>query len=147
MYSVRKIFRVPIGHRLSKHKGLCKNIHGHNLKIEVQLKTSVLNCVNDMVMDFKDIKEMVNYLIKKLDHCTLLNTNDKDFIKFYGDKKLNFDFIGCIGEDPTAEVLSRHLYTSIHKHLKDKTEYYAGVSLDFVRVWENDDSMAEYRES
>ena len=146
MYNVRKIFRVPIGHRLMKHAGLCKNIHGHNLKIEVQLHSSDLD-ENDMVIDFKDLKKSVTNILNKFDHCTIFNSHDKENIQFF--KNQNYKSIVLDGMDPTAEILCRYLYLSIGDELsntKSKNSFPPVIYIDFVRIWENDDSMAEYKE-
>ncbi len=144
MYKVTKLFRVPIGHRLSKHEGLCKNIHGHNLKIEVTLKSENLN-KNDMVIDFHKLKEIVNGILKEFDHCLLLNSQDKQYLKELSKVMKVFLF----DSDPTAEVFSRYLFNkikSIFEFLYVNKELPSGIEVDSVRVWENDDSVAEYSE-
>ena len=137
MFIIRKTFKVPIGHRLSKHQGLCKNIHGHNLKIEVQVSSPTLN-QNDMVMDFSDLKEMVKTYIERLDHCALLNINDKENVQYIH----NCDYkVQLFPGDPTAEALARYLY----QELSDKFEKLPQrIQLDYVHVWENENSMAGY---
>ena len=142
MYKVKKLFRVPIGHQLSKHKGLCKNCHGHNLKFEVQVSSENLND-NGMVIDFKDLKKIVKKIIlDPLDHCMIVNSDNtklRDFLKENGYKYIVFS---C---DPTAEVLSKHFYIVLQKTFKNSKKY-KSLKVDFVRIWENDDSMAEYSE-
>ena len=138
MYKVRKLFSLPIGHRLSKHQGLCKNIHGHNIKIEVQLKSGQLN-ENDMIIDFHDLKIMVNKILDDFDHATILNEKDVETINYVnscGDGKL---IVMTAGNDPTAERLSKFIYDELQILCES-----AHIFLDFVRIWENDTSMAEY---
>ena len=148
MYSIRKIFKVPIGHRLMKHSGLCKNIHGHNLKIEVQLSSNHLN-ENDMVIDFKDLNKIVSKILDRFDHCTIFNYYDIKNTQFFKDQDYKFDILSFHDQDPTAEVFCRYLLTSIDNELsntKNMNNSPPIIKVDFVRVWENDDSMAEYRE-
>ena len=106
-YTVTKLFRVPIGHRLSKHKGLCHNPHGHNIKIEVKLSSAILDD-NDMIIDFKNFKEIVNRdVIDCLDHCMIVNEEDKEIIKYLKKgkhKHLKVPF------DPTAERISKKIF-------------------------------------
>jgi 6-pyruvoyltetrahydropterin/6-carboxytetrahydropterin synthase len=136
-YTVKKTFRIPVGHRLSKHEGLCKNIHGHNFKIEVEVNSFKLND-NDMVIDFSDLKKIVNNALEQFDHATILNNRDHEIIKQFRDNEFKFIMIG--GRDPTAEVLSEYFYREIEFKLpKD-------VIMDSVRVWENEDSVAEFFE-
>ena len=152
MYSVRKIFRVPIGHRLMKHEGLCKNIHGHNLKIEVQLSCNCLND-NDMVIDFKDLKRIVSDILNEFDHCTIFNSYDENNIQFFTHQGYKCSTLSSNDQDPTAEIFCKYLLMTIDKKLTDFNSRNQKVgsplqtiSVDFVRVWENDDSMAEYKE-
>lgn len=135
MYRVEKTFRVPVGHRLSKHAGLCKNIHGHNLKIKVSLSTTETDS-NDMVVDFSDIKAIVNPILAEFDHACLFNPTDETVKKLEGFKLVS---ITDTDTDPTAEVFCKYLYDRIDA----KVSLY-GIKLDYVRIWESDDSMAEY---
>lgn len=74
-------------HFLPGYKGKCANKHGHCWRVIVNMSTVVLD-KQDMVMDFKAIKDEVN----KLDH-QLLN----DFIPM-----------------PTAENIAAYLYNKIY---------------------------------
>lgn len=71
-----KDFYFSAAHQLSKvHDGhKCKNLHGHNyrIRIEIKCKDDELDH-RDMVLDFDDIKEVVKPLIDTLDHK---NIND-----------------------------------------------------------------------
>ncbi len=132
MYTVTKTFRYPCGHRLFKNESLCKNLHGHNLKILVTVSSDRLN-EKDMVIDFSDLKNVVNDLLKDWDHCLFLNENDPMVIK---------EDIKVItvpeGKDPTAEVLSEMLYKKISEKLNSEHH------LLYVAIWENEDSVASY---
>ena len=141
MYKVRKQFHVPIGHRLSKHCGLCKNVHGHNLLIEVQLKSEVLNS-NDMVIDFSYLKETVNRLfLNKMDHCTILNMTDSKTIQGIGTIQEEGKIFLC-PSDPTAEFLSKFLYDMLKENYRDMST----IRVDYVRIWESNSACAEYSE-
>lgn len=142
MYKVRKTFKLPIGHRLAKHKGLCQNPHGHNFKFEIELKSDKLNS-NDMVMDFSDLKKLVNHLIEKFDHCTLFNPTDSVNITHHMNNGYRVATLHGADTDidPTAEVLSKWLFQEINAEL-----LYNDASVSSVRIWENDDSLAEYCE-
>ncbi len=56
-------------HSIPGHKK-CGKIHGHNFKVEVEISGRVKE--NGMVMDFFDLKKIVNEVVAKFDH-TLLN--------------------------------------------------------------------------
>jgi 6-pyruvoyltetrahydropterin/6-carboxytetrahydropterin synthase len=138
MYKIEKKFTVPIGHRLSKNKGLCKNIHGHNFTVLVCVKCEKLD-ENDMVMDFSDLKNLVNEELNRFDHCLLLNSTDsalaRDLRLKVCDKILEFPY------DPTAERLSEYLYNIIDNKLEGISSQ---ISVDYVIVYENENSKAIY---
>jgi 6-pyruvoyltetrahydropterin/6-carboxytetrahydropterin synthase len=142
MYILRKEFKIPIGHRLSKHKGLCKNIHGHNLIIVVELKSEMLN-ENDMVLDFHDLKLIVNDLLKVFDHTTILNIVDKDNIEFFKKQNYRTESISTLAEDPTAEVFAKHLFYKIGDEL-EALNLINKPEVNFIRVWENDSGAAQF---
>ncbi len=139
MFRIKKSFKVPVGHRLMKHSGLCKNIHGHNLKIEVQVSCHGLDN-NDMVMDFGRLSEYVGSIMSILDHSILLNSEDKETIAFSngcgdpGKRPIIFE-----NSDPTAEVLACYIHGQLNAMLKANTTY---INLDYVAVWESDDAVA-----
>lgn len=66
-------FRFAASHFLIKYKGKCENLHGHNYKLIVTIEGPIKD--NDMVMDFKEIKKIVDEkVLESLDH-THLNDN------------------------------------------------------------------------
>lgn len=136
MYKVEKRFTLPIGHRLSKHSGRCQNIHGHNLVILVGVKSELLDR-NDMVIDFGDLKKIVNGILQhEWDHTLLLNSADRNLeglIESYT-KIQHFPF------DPTAERLARDLFERLSITLKEDF----GVELEYVTIYENENSKATY---
>jgi len=139
MFKIEKRFTLPIGHRLSKHKGRCFSIHGHNFTVLVGLKAKELND-NDMVLDFAELKSMVNAYLDTFDHCLLLNDKDKEIAD-------QLDSMGMrtmlVHYDPTAERLSESLYRNLAVVLCLK---HPGVMMDYVTVYENENSKATYTE-
>lgn len=140
MFKIKRIFRVPIGHRLSKHTGLCKNIHGHNLRIEVELLSFYLD-QNDMVMDFSNLKKLVEQIIDKWDHAMFVNSED------ITSGNLNGKLLAVRYADPTAEVLSKFIYDELEEFLPIRYDVHShpiGPIVWQVSIWENDDSCATY---
>lgn len=138
MFRIEKKFTIATGHRLSKHPGLCKNFHGHNLTILVGLKSKSLN-KQDMILDFGILKQIIKHYLERFDHCLLLNKEDRSFadqLDEYGFKYELFDF------DPTAERLSQLFYNELEDKLYDVT----GCNVDYVTVYENENSKATYSE-
>jgi len=140
MYRVERRFTLPIGHRLSKHGGRCKSIHGHNFIVLVGVKSAKLN-PNDMVIDFSDLKAIVNGYLDTLDHCLLLNECDpmgevvesvKEFIRM---KRVPYE--------PTAEKLAEEIYNITEGGLKQLCND-DNVKMDYVTVYENENSKATF---
>lgn len=77
---VTKEFKFETAHALFGYDGLCKNVHGHSYKLAVTLMGKPIEDTSNvkfgMVMDFGDLKKIVNKLIvKPFDHATVLNIN------------------------------------------------------------------------
>jgi 6-pyruvoyltetrahydropterin/6-carboxytetrahydropterin synthase len=133
MYSVTKIFHVPMGHRLSKHQGKCHNVHGHNLKIEVTVQSRTLN-ENDMVIDFSDLKKVVGNILESWDHGMFLNEVDEPNVKMICN-------MHTFNSDPTAEVLCKFLFEKLDNYFQGLK---IGLSVKEVSIWEADDSKSTY---
>ncbi len=73
-----KEFRFEMAHALWNYDGLCKNIHGHSYILRVTVIGTPINddnhVKNGMVMDFGDLKRIVNeQIVDRLDHTVVLN--------------------------------------------------------------------------
>ncbi|HDM22763.1 MAG TPA: 6-carboxytetrahydropterin synthase, partial [Methanomicrobia archaeon] len=55
-------------HRIPDHSGKCKNLHGHTYKLIVTMEGEVKD---GMVIDFEDMKNIVDPVIEKYDHSYL----------------------------------------------------------------------------
>ncbi len=149
-YRICKIFEIESGHMLSKHPDLCKYPHGHSRKVEVVVEAAELD-KNEMVCDFKALKDALWGYLKSFDHALCVNTRDQQFAMLqaaYGAQIIAFE-----NEDPTTEVLARAIFTEAKKRLAayaaDPHAPYPiahPVRLVSVRVWETSSSWAEYVE-
>ena len=137
-WAIMKSFHVATGHRLSKHKGLCKNIHGHNLKVEVYVAANKLN-EGDMVIDFSHLKEAVKIVLESFDHCLLLNSEDFETVRFAVEQ--NMKHIEVPGSDPTAETISKFLFEEIGFALTK----YPNIRIKKIGIWESPTSYCEYK--
>ncbi len=137
MYKIEKRFTLPIGHRLSKHLGRCSSIHGHNFSVLIGVKSEMLND-NDMVIDFSDLKKIVNEILDEWDHTLLVNNTDTSIIDL-----CQSDNMRCIpfSFDPTAEMLSKVLYDVIGQRFSCTS-----IRMDYVTLFENENSKATYME-
>jgi 6-pyruvoyltetrahydropterin/6-carboxytetrahydropterin synthase len=140
MYRVEKRFTFPMGHRLSKHNGRCFSIHGHNFTVLVGVKSPVLN-EDDMVIDFANLKAVVEGFLDNLDHCLLLNEDkDRELLELLHKMKMR---VTAVQFDPTAEKLSEEIYKAIETTL---SKMYKEVKLEYVTIFENENSKATYSE-
>lgn len=118
-------FSFEAAHYLKGYDGGCANMHGHSYKLrvtlsgEVEVDAAAITHVTDaMVIDFKDLKAIVNKAtIDTHDHNCLNNIYDY----------------------PTAEVMVVLIFNDISAELpKD-------VKLESVCLWETEKCFAEYR--
>ncbi|MCK6691240.1 MAG: 6-carboxytetrahydropterin synthase QueD [Thermoanaerobaculia bacterium] len=75
---VTKSFTFEMAHALEGYDGECKNLHGHSFRLEVTLRGAPLRQAghpkNGMVMDFKDLKKLVQtQVLGVFDHALVLN--------------------------------------------------------------------------
>ena len=119
MLSVTKIFEFESAHFLLDHPGKCKAMHGHSYKLEVEVgygRGDALN-ENGMIIDFGDLKKIIQPLIDNyLDH------------KFLNDS--------LHSDNPTAEKM---LFWIV-----ERIELPPPVYLLRVRLWETSTSYAEW---
>ena len=147
-YRICKTIDIENGHMLSKHPDKCRFPHGHTRKVEFVLEADELD-ENEMVCDFKIVKEAVENYLDTLDHAMCMNTEDPAYAEFkerYGDRVIGFE-----SQDPTTEVMARVIHDAFVQKLADyaaraDTRYALGpnVRVIKVRVWETASSWAEY---
>lgn len=66
--NVCRTFTFDAAHQLPNYDGLCANLHGHQWTLEVEVSGAKDNTTG-MVMDFKQMKEIVNEaIIRIFDH-------------------------------------------------------------------------------
>jgi 6-pyruvoyltetrahydropterin/6-carboxytetrahydropterin synthase len=67
MFEVTVDDTFAAGHYLRNYKGKCENPHGHNYKIRVTLAGAELDKAG-LLLDFKDLREVMKHVIERLDH-------------------------------------------------------------------------------
>ena len=77
---ISKEFRWEMGHRLPKHNGACKNVHGHSYRLQVEVEGEPDE--EGMIIDFHDISGAVKPFIAELDHAFLVEESDAEMIAF-----------------------------------------------------------------
>lgn len=126
--SVTKIFEFCYSHCLPFHKGKCKNLHGHTgrLEVEVERKRHEISSMyvdeNGLVVDYADIKAIVNPFLEKLDHHYLNDVLGKKYLP------------------PTSENLVYWFLDNLYSEFFNR-----GLVLVRIRVYESSTSYAEWR--
>jgi len=149
-YRICKTFEIEAGHMLSKHPGLCKFPHGHSRTVEFVLESDALDR-NEMVCDFKVLKQALGDYLATYDHALCVNTKDPSFAQLkttFGDRIVAFE-----GRDPTSELIAKVIFDEVKTRLAayaanplPQFPLLPGVRLARVRVWETSSSWAEYSE-
>ena len=140
---ITKQFSFEMAHALRNYDGLCRNIHGHSYKMDITLAGKPLqdesSPKNGMVMDFGDLKRLVNEeIISLLDHALVLNAKtDNQLIEVL---KQNYEKIVTVEFQPTTENLLNFIAGKIQARLPND------VKLNRVRLRETDTSYAEWCE-
>ncbi|MGE5812196.1 MAG: 6-pyruvoyl trahydropterin synthase family protein [Ignavibacteria bacterium] len=130
---IAKEFRWEMGHRLPEHFGKCKNIHGHSYKMIVDLSGEVN--AEGMVLDFYDLKKIVNPIVEKLDHSFLVYSRDEEIIALL--EKMDSKKV-IVGFQSTVENITRYFLVEISKN-----EFPSNISSLKVKVFETENVYAE----
>ncbi len=141
-FRICKTFTVENGHLLSKHSGKCRFPHGHSRRIEIVLESPGLDC-NDMVCDFKRLKELVQGFVDRLDHAMCINTADTHYA-FYSQAYPRI--VPFKDADPTSELMAKTLFDETLAALARDPICAGGhpIRVVRVRIHETDTSWAEY---
>lgn len=142
MYVLRKKLRsAAISHRLrNEYPGKCKNFHGHNYSFEVEVGGSELNGYG-MLIDFSDIKNICDDWIQaNWDHSSIVDSTDTNFQDFLNQEGSHYWVAEWQG-NTTAERMSEFLANLFFPKLKEANDSILYVK---VRVWETEDSVAEF---
>jgi 6-pyruvoyltetrahydropterin/6-carboxytetrahydropterin synthase len=122
MYSLKVISYFAAAHRLREYYGKCEVLHGHNWKVEVEVKAKDVG-KKGMVIDFKVLKSLLKECLERLDHSYLNEIPPFD------------------KENPTSELISRYIFRELKDKIPPKT------SLNKITVWESETACASYWEN
>ncbi len=147
-YRICKTLEVENGHMLTRHPDKCRFPHGHSRKVEFVIEADDLD-ENQMVCDFKIVKEAIGEWLDTLDHALCMNTADPAYAEFkerYGERVIGFE-----NQDPTTELMAKTIFDHAENALaryaaRTDTPYplRTSVRLVRVRVSETSSSWAEY---
>jgi 6-pyruvoyltetrahydropterin/6-carboxytetrahydropterin synthase len=125
MYEVTVEDSFAAGHYLRNYKGKCENPHGHNYKVRITLRGPELDKAG-LLLDFKDLKEVMKHVIDRLDHQML---NEIEPFRVL---------------NPSAENLAKYFYDQASARLTSLTS--GRVAVREVTIWETDSTTARYSE-
>ena len=109
-------------HRLRGYRGKCEELHGHNWKVQINIKGEKVDKLG-MLFDFKEVKVRLQDVLQKLDHHYLNEVPPFD--------RLN----------PTSENLARFIFEELRENLVSPQ-----FKLAKVTVWETETASASYYE-
>ncbi|MBC5774798.1 6-carboxytetrahydropterin synthase [Pontibacter sp. KCTC 32443] len=134
-------FSFETAHALLNYNGPCKNIHGHSYKLQVTILGKPITDTTDpkygMVMDFGDLKKMVNEtIVAPLDHALILREDtDPELVAML--QQLNHKLV-LTSYQPTCE----NMLIEFRKKLQISLP--KSVQLHSLRLWETENSFAEW---
>jgi len=138
---VTKQFRFEAAHALKGHDGACKNIHGHSYELSVTIIGSPVTDPQSskfgMVMDFSDLKQIINQrIIAQFDHALILFSEDpREELRKIGEPFSNIVFVPY---QPTSENMLLDFSSRIRAFLPP------GITLYSLRLRETANSFAEW---
>jgi 6-pyruvoyltetrahydropterin/6-carboxytetrahydropterin synthase len=130
---IAKEFTWEMGHRLPFHEGKCKNLHGHSYKMMVELDGKPDS--NGMVLDYYDVKSIINPLVEELDHACLVFSGDIELQELL--KKLDSRMV-VVDFHSTAENLVGYFLKKIKE-----VGLPANIEKVTVKVLETENTYAE----
>lgn len=144
VYTLTSEHEFAAGHYLKGHTGKCRNLHGHNYRVVIEVAGETLQedgSSRSMVVDFYDIKKAFRGLVDSFDHSAHIE-NPKytepthDYVDVtIGDVVIEKSHIIWLPFRPTAENYSKYFYEALKK---DFPEIYA------VTVYETPINASRY---
>lgn len=122
VFKATKIFTFEMAHKLeTAYSKECLKLHGHSYRLEVCIKSNVLND-DGMIMDFKYLKKVVQPIVDEFDHQCLI-------------KGENFPI------NPTAENMIEYIFKKIEGKLLLIQN--GSPELHKLRLWETATAYVE----
>lgn len=121
-YTLKVLTDFASAHTLRDYPGACARMHGHNWKLEIEVRASELDDIG-IAMDFKHIRKTANRIADRLDHQYL-----NDIPPF---TEIN----------PTAENIAAWFYEQLSENLNNER-----VQVNAVTLWETDRACVRYTE-
>ncbi len=140
MFKIAKEFQFDACHMLDGHNGKCHNLHGHTYRLLVEISDELITHGSsaDMVMDYADLKLIVNQqIVDQLDHAFLYHqdsANECQIATLLQQMQRKVFAFPC---RTTAEGMSKFIF--------DRLSHFLPVSM--IKLWETPTSYCEYQRS
>jgi 6-pyruvoyltetrahydropterin/6-carboxytetrahydropterin synthase len=139
---VTKEFTFEMAHALLGYDGSCKFVHGHSYGLSVTVIGKPIENTSDpklgMVIDFGDLKRIVNYtVVDVFDHALVLN--NKTLHEHLKESKDLFDKLILVNYQPTSENLVADFAARISQDLP------VDLKLFSLKLRETATSFAEWQ--
>ena len=108
--------------QLRGYTGNCSNLHGHNYRVTVTVRSNELDRIG-IALDFRKLKQELDSLLEEYDHRNLSELPEFQEI------------------NPTSEVLARTIYRRMGEKMNE-----GPIRVWKVRVGESDSSAVTYFE-
>ena len=136
-------FSFEMAHALEGYDGLCRHVHGHSYKLFVTVAGTPCEDPADpkygMVMDFGDLKRIVNELVvDRYDHALVLRrtSQNADLLEQVREKWVR---VWLVDYQPTCEQMLSRFAGQIAAALPE------GVRLAELKLYETEKSHATWR--
>lgn len=143
---VTKIIETETGHRLTDYSGSCACLHGHRYRWEVTVEADELDSIG-FVIDFKELKDILNATVNKVDHAFLFHNKDPIIVELINPEKfLRATHSGdgrvfILDFNPTSENILNWMAVKI----EDKLPLH--IHLHRIKLWETSNSYTIWNPS
>ena len=139
---ITKQFSFETGHALHGYDGKCKNVHGHSYKLSVTVIGQPINDAshvkNGMVIDFGDLKKIVNHeIVDQFDHATVFNKNTPH-VELARELEARDHNVLLVDYQPTSEMMVIDFAEKIKQRLPETIKLYS------LKLSETTSSFAEW---
>ena len=143
MHRIRKSVEFAMAHRLQHHEGLCRNVHGHTYKVEVELEWPSVDNRTGMVRDFRDIKAALKEHVKgPCDHAMCFDVHDMSMVDmFIGDDQVDEDRYELEGAAIKRGALSYNGVDDLKLYVMDRAPSAENLSRLWFLLLEKDRRM------
>ena len=146
---VTKEITVSTAHLLSFHEGLCKNLHGHNYRIQITVEGKQkedCKSSNRMVLDFRHLKAAMKEVIEdNFDHAIIFSDAkyrdeaENELLKWA--EKYSMRHFILKGKRTTAEDMGLYIKEAMIESLKSKD--LSNITSVNVKIYETETSYIE----